>query len=70
MAAKSVKGGDAVLSCKRGGKSFEVTANAFSVVSFDGVEVLSGVDYYVNKAKEVGATIKTSNPKKKAKVAE
>lgn len=70
MATKSVKGGSVVLECKKGGEAFAVTADSFSVVGFDGVEVLSGVEYYVNKAKENGAIVKAKKAKKKAQSAD
>lgn len=65
---KSVKKGDVVLSCTKiievkdaknrpikKKVSFDVTAAAFSACDFYGVAIVKGVDYYVKKAKELGA---------------
>lgn len=45
-----------MLSCSRGGNVFAVTADSFSAVDFNGVEVLSGDKYYADKAVASGAT--------------
>ena len=63
--SKTVKGGDTVLSCKKGGDSFAVTADSFSAVDFKGV-VVSGEAYYVDKAVKLGATTDKPSKKKKA----
>tara|TARA_R110000851_G_C13022744_1_gene560343 strand:- start:69 stop:251 length:183 start_codon:yes stop_codon:yes gene_type:complete len=52
---KSFKGSDVVLTIEReGGKKQKVTADAFSLFEFNDCKV-TGEDYYVNKAKKLGA---------------
>jgi len=44
-----------VLTCKRGGNVFLVSADSFSAVDFNGVTIQSGVQYYIDKAVASGA---------------
>ena len=63
--------GSTVLTCRKGGNAFFVSADSFSTVDFMGAEVMpDGDQYYIDKAVSLGATVKESvkpKAKKKAK---
>ena len=57
-----------VLTCKRGGNAFLVSADSFSTVDFNGVAIQSGVQYYIEKAVASGASYEAPKvTRKKAK---
>ena len=59
-----MSGSAVVLQCEKGGTSFDVTADSFSSINFEGVTV-DGVKYYVEKAVKLGAKSKAKKKKKK-----